>query len=197
MFSTSYKSPKFNFAFALNNANALPALDAAFGVKNFNGKMSISGSLSGSGLSLTTFQKNIAGNLNFITRSSSWSGFDIDKVTRIAEIDWNLNKRKKDLIESLRSGKSYFNSVKGSATLQNGILNITPIEIFGERFSGAAAMRYMLGSGNSSIAVKFAFLPIGYSKSVEFSLQGKGALSNMNIKFDIAELMNFFIKTAR
>ncbi len=186
--------PSYAISFALSNfgiEEIAPLLWPDIKDK-FTGYMSLGGSISTQGKTRADYIKSLKGNLTFAARSAEVKGIDLHQLIEEGLEAHTVAALNQIAQEAATTGSTVFESADSKVVINDGVADITGLQLATSRATGVMTGRFDLNNGLMNTLTQFAFMAPPSNQTVNTQFLLSGNVHNPDTrKFDLNALMTF------
>jgi hypothetical protein len=189
--------PTFSLSYALNNFNPGLLLNSFYSFAGIDGFVSMSGTLSSSGIDYKTIAKNFIGKINLLGKKVVFKGFDMGELIKITEDNTALSNKIERLRYYANSGETQVDQLQGKIDIVGGIATMENVKFGNNRIAGVYSAKFDVFNGLVNGAGKISFIPLGATGPVYLDLVNRGALSKQEVAVQTEQFEKFLDIQAR
>lgn len=187
----SSQVPSMSFSFAFNNFDPSKFLKYFYEYENFQGYMSVSGTLTGNGLNIENFKNRMYGRLDVLAKKITVKGFDLGEIIKTTEQPMTYDAKLERLKYYSQYGETLFNDLKGRIDFVNGLAAFEDFVFENNRAKGIYVGRVNYLNNIVNSITRVSFIPTGFNTVLTIDMSSKGQIANQQFSANMAEISKF------
>ncbi len=180
-----------SLAFTLQELPAERLLDAVAGLHGLEGPVSLSGQFAASGLNLADWMGSNKGAMTFRGHENTIKGFDLSGLVQMMPNVRTITDVNSKVRDSLLHNKTYVDTIEGSFSLENGVLQTNTLKMRSRDAVSTVAGTIDLGTWMMNMALQMKILTLARGDFPVVGIFFRDSMDNPDVSLDTRDIEAF------